>query len=51
MGSEVEMTEELISPAIPRLTSPLWEPLIHVRNAEALRRLEATVCQQAGGIG
>ena len=46
MGSVVEMIEEPSSPAIARMTRPLWEPLIHVRNTEALRRLESTPAEQ-----
>jgi hypothetical protein len=47
MGSEVEMVEEASAPAVARLTSPLWDPLIHVRNTEALRRPETTACRSA----
>ena len=47
LGSVVEMIEEPSSPAIARMTSPLWEPLIHIRNTEALRRLESTACRAA----
>ncbi len=39
-GSEVEMREELVGPAPLRL---LVDPLIHLRNVEALRRLEREV--------
>ena len=47
MGSVVELIEEPSSPAIAQMTSPLWEPLLHLRNAEALRRLESTACRAA----
>jgi hypothetical protein len=38
-GTEIVMTESPCSPAAARLASPLFEPLIHARNIEALRRL------------
>jgi uncharacterized protein YndB with AHSA1/START domain len=40
-GTRVVMSEEAKSPAIARWGNPVLAPVIHVRNAEALRRLAA----------
>jgi uncharacterized protein YndB with AHSA1/START domain len=43
-GTRVEMTEEPSAPLIARMARRLFDPVIYVRNGEALRRLEHVVC-------
>jgi uncharacterized protein YndB with AHSA1/START domain len=40
-GTEVEMTEEPSAPFVARMARRLFDPVIYVRNGEALRRLES----------
>ena len=42
-GTRVTMTEEPSAPYVARVARRLFDPLIYVRNAEALRRLENLV--------
>jgi uncharacterized protein YndB with AHSA1/START domain len=44
-GTRVRMTEEPSAPFIARVARRLFDPVIYVRNGEALRRLEDVVCQ------
>jgi uncharacterized protein YndB with AHSA1/START domain len=46
-GTQVTMTEGPVSPILLRAAKRLFDPLIHVRNLEALRRLENVVCEVA----
>jgi uncharacterized protein YndB with AHSA1/START domain len=43
IGTEVVMIESPTSPIPVRLAAPLFEPLIHTRNTEALRRLASVL--------
>jgi uncharacterized protein YndB with AHSA1/START domain len=43
MGTEVAMTEEPSAPYIARVARRLFDPVIYLRNGEALRRLENLV--------
>jgi uncharacterized protein YndB with AHSA1/START domain len=43
LGTQVAMTEEPSAPYIARITRRLFDPVIYVRNGEALRRLENLV--------
>jgi uncharacterized protein YndB with AHSA1/START domain len=45
-GTQVVMTEVPCSPAPVRRAGVIFEPLIHLRNTEALRRLESVVLEQ-----
>jgi hypothetical protein len=42
-GTQVAMTEEPSAPLIARIARRLFDPVIYVRNSEALRRLEDLV--------
>ena len=42
-GTQVAMTEEPSTPSIARMARRLFDPVIYVRNGEALRRLESLV--------
>jgi len=42
-GTQVAMTEEPATPSIARMARRLFDPVIYVRNSEALRRLESLV--------
>jgi uncharacterized protein YndB with AHSA1/START domain len=46
-GTEVAMTEEPSAPMIARMARRLFDPVIYLRNGEALRRLENLVRQVA----
>jgi uncharacterized protein YndB with AHSA1/START domain len=46
-GTEVEMTEEPSAPFVARMARRLFDPVIYVRNGEALRRLESLACTVA----
>jgi hypothetical protein len=43
LGTQVSMTEEPSAPSIARLARRLFDPVIYLRNGEALRRLESLV--------
>jgi uncharacterized protein YndB with AHSA1/START domain len=43
LGTRVAMTEEPSAPSVARLVRRLFDPVIYVRNREALRRLENLV--------
>ena len=45
MGTQVAMTEEPSAPYIARVARRLFDPVIYLRNGEALRRLENLVNQ------
>jgi uncharacterized protein YndB with AHSA1/START domain len=47
-GTRVMMVEEPSAPFIARVARRLFDPVIYVRNGEALRRLENVVCQVDG---
>ncbi|GAC1316611.1 MAG: SRPBCC family protein [Acidimicrobiales bacterium] len=40
-GTRVTMDEVVVSPPLMKLAGPLMDPLMHLRNVEALRRLGA----------
>ncbi len=42
-GTAVVMREWPSSPALARMAAPVFEPAIHLRNVEALRRLESAL--------
>jgi uncharacterized protein YndB with AHSA1/START domain len=42
-GTEVTITEGPSAPFVARITRRLFDPAIHIRNSEALRRLEELV--------
>jgi uncharacterized protein YndB with AHSA1/START domain len=46
-GTRIMMTEDPVSPSLLRATKRLFDPLIHVRNVEALRRLANLVSEVA----
>jgi uncharacterized protein YndB with AHSA1/START domain len=47
-GTLVALTEEPSAPYVARIARRLFDPLIYVRNSEALRRLEQIVCRAGG---
>jgi uncharacterized protein YndB with AHSA1/START domain len=46
-GTQVAMTEEPSAPYLARMARRLFDPVIYLRNGEALRRLETVVRQVA----
>lgn len=40
-GTQVVMEEEATSPPLMKLLNPVFDPLVHLRNVESLRRLTA----------
>lgn len=46
-GTEVTMDEVAVSPPLVKLLGPILDPLIHIRNVEALRRLGAAAAVAA----
>jgi uncharacterized protein YndB with AHSA1/START domain len=45
LGTRITMTEEPSAPSIARMARRLFDPVIYMRNAEALRRLHNLVCK------